>query len=391
MYSQLLQAVSSYRQGMVQLTQQLVAIPTENPPGNAYAQAVELLSRQLAELGFADTRTEGECVLSSVGEGDRTLCFSGHYDVVPAQSPSQFASTVQGENLIGRGSSDMKGGLAAMVYAAKALHECGALRKGQISLVFVPDEETAGPRGSRYLADRGLLGRKAVGMLTPEPTGVVVWNASRGAITLNITVKGKSAHVGRQYEGVNAFEGMLELAQALRAFKMEVEARRTGFRTPTEAARRSILLIGGRCRGGTNFNTVPEACSFTIDRRINPEEDFAAEKQRLFAVIDQARAGIDLEVEILQEGQSCGVSENSPVGRALARSIERVTGSAPRFELCPGLLEIRFYVERGIPAFAYGPGLLSVAHGPNEFVSIDRIVQCASVYALAAAELLGNG
>jgi succinyl-diaminopimelate desuccinylase len=390
MYSQLLQAVSSYRQKMVHLTQQLVAIPTENPPGNAYAQAVELLSRQLAELDFADTRTEGECVLSSVGEGDRTLCFSGHYDVVPAQSASQFASTVKGENLIGRGSADMKGGLAAMVYAAKALRECGALRNGRISLVFVPDEETAGPGGSRYLADRGLLGGNAVGMLTPEPTGGVVWNASRGAITLNITVKGKSAHVGRQYEGVNAFEGMLELAQALRALKMEVEARRTGFGVATEAARRSILLIGGRCRGGTNFNTVPEACSFTVDRRINPEEDFAAEKQRLFAVIDEARAGIDIEVEILQEGQSCSVSENSPVGRALARSIERVTGSVPPFELCPGLLEIRFYVERGIPAFAYGPGLLSVAHGPNEFVSIDRIVQCATVYAVAAAELLGN-
>jgi acetylornithine deacetylase/succinyl-diaminopimelate desuccinylase-like protein len=59
--------------------------------------------------------------------------------------------------------------------------------------------------------------------------------------------------------------------------------------------------------------------------------------------------------------------------------------------MCPGLLEIRFYVERGIPAFAYGPGLLTVAHGPNEFVPIDRIVQCAAVYALTAAELLGNG
>ena len=391
MHSRLLQAISAYRQGMIELTQQLVAIPTENPPGHAYAQAVELLCRKLAELGFTGTHAEGECVLSSAGEGDRMLCFSGHYDVVPAQSPSQFASTVEGENLIGRGASDMKGGLAAMIYATKALRECGALRNGRISLVFVPDEETAGPRGSRYLADRGLLGRNAIGMLTPEPTGGVVWNANRGAITLNITVKGKSAHVGRQDEGVNAFEGMLEVAQALRSLKMEVETRSTGFRIATEAARRSILLIGGRCGGGTSFNTVPEACSFTVDRRINPEEDFEAEKQRLFAVVDQARAGVDLEVEILQEGRSCGVPESGPVALALARSIEKVTGCAPQFELCPGLLEIRFYVERGIPAFAYGPGLLTVAHGPNEFVSIDRIVQCAAVYALAAAELLGNG
>jgi succinyl-diaminopimelate desuccinylase len=391
MDSVLLQAISSHRQGMSELTQELVAIPTENPPGNAYAQAVELLCRELAELGFTDTNIEGECVLSSVGEGDRTLYFSGHYDVVPAQSPSQFTPTVKGGDLIGRGAADMKGGLAAMIYAAKALRQCAALRNGRVTLVFVPDEETAGPRGSRYLADLGLLGRNAIGMLTPEPTGGVVWNASRGAITLNITVKGKSAHVGRQYEGVNAFEGMLEVALALRALKMEVETRSTSFRIATEAARRSILLIGGRCGGGTSFNTVPEACSFTVDRRINPEEDFEAEKQRLFAVVDQARAGVDLEVEILQEGRSCGVPESGPVGRALARSIEKVTGCAPDFELCPGLLESRFYVERGIPAFAYGPGLITVAHDPNEFVSIDRVVQCASVYALTATELLGNG
>jgi succinyl-diaminopimelate desuccinylase len=115
------------------------------------------------------------------------------------------------------------------------------------------------------------------------------------------------------------------------------------------------------------------------------------EKQRLFAIVDQVRAGVDLAVEILQEGRSCEVPESGPVGRALARSIEKVTGCAPHFELCPGLLEIRFYVERGIPAFAYGPGLITVAHGPNEFVSIEGIVQCAKVYALTAAELLGNG
>ncbi len=391
MYGALLEAVSCGRDAMLELTRQLVAIPTENPPGNAYAQAVELLCRQLSQLGFAETLTEGECVLSFVGEGDRTLYFGGHYDVVPAQSRSQFTPAVEGTNLFGRGSSDMKSGLAAMIYAAKALRDCGTAQHGRIGLVFVPDEETAGLRGSRYLADRGLLGRNAIGMLTPEPTGGVVWNANRGAITLNITVNGRSAHVGRQHEGVNAFEGMLAVAQALQALKTEVETRTTAFRIAPEAARRSILLLGGRCEGGTSFNTVPDACSFTVDRRINPEEDFEVEKRRLLAVVDEACAGIDLEVEILQEGRSCGVAESDPVGQALARSIERVTGRAPQFEMCPGLLEIRFYAERGIPAFAYGPGLLTVSHGPNEFVPIHRIVRCAAVYALTAMELLGNG
>jgi acetylornithine deacetylase/succinyl-diaminopimelate desuccinylase family protein len=390
MGAELVKAVASYRDAMVDLTRSLVAIPTENPPGNEYRRAVDLISKRLGDLGFNDTRVQGDCVLSFLGTGQRTLYFSGHYDVVPAQSGSQFDPVVKGANLFGRGSSDMKSGLAAMIYAAAAIRDCGARLNGRIGLIFVPDEETAGPRGSRYLAERGLLGSNGIGMLTPEPTGGVVWNANRGAITLKITVKGKSAHVGRQHEGVNAFDRMLVVAEALVKLKLEVEQRATAFQIRPDAARRSILMLGGRSEGGTNFNTVPDQCLFTVDRRINPEEDLAEEKQRLLAVLDQARAGgIELDVEVLQEGRSCGVDEHDPVGRALARGIKAVTGKSPQFEMCPGLLEIRFYAERGIPAFAYGPGLLTVSHGPNEFVPIDRIVECAQVYALTAAELLG--
>ena len=385
------QAVAGCRHQMVELTRELVAIPTENPPGNRYQEAVEFLCRRLSDLGFNDTCVEGECVLSFAGAGERVLYFSGHYDVVPAQSASQFEPVVRGANLFGRGSSDMKSGLAAMIYAARALQDSGAGLDGRIGLVFVPDEETAGPRGSRYLAGRGLLGADAIGMLTPEPTGGVVWNANRGAITLRITVKGKPAHVGRQHEGINAFEKMLEVAAALRALKAEVEKRTTAFHIAPEAARQSILMLGGRSEGGTNFNVVPERCSFTVDRRINPEEDFECEKRRLFDVLEAARSrGIDLEVETLQEGRSSGVPEDGEAGHALARSIAEVTGKPAQFEMCPGLLEIRFYAERGIPAFAYGPGLLTVSHGPNEFVPINRIVECAQVYALTAADLLGQ-
>jgi succinyl-diaminopimelate desuccinylase len=365
-------------EAMIRLTRELVAIPSENPPGNCYPETVELLSRRLRELGFEDTRIEGDCVLSFVGEGTRTLYFSGHYDVVPAQSRSQFEPEVKGANLFGRGTSDMKSGLAAMTYAALALRDAGSLKDGRIGLVFVPDEETAGPRGSRYLADRGLLGVDAIGMLTPEPTGGVIWNGNRGAITLKITVKGKSAHVGRQHEGINAFERMLTVARSLQTLKSAVET-----------AQRSILMLGGRTEGGANFNVVPEYCSFTLDRRINPDEDFDKEKRRLLDVLEKERAaGIDLDVEVLQEGRSCRVAEDGTVGRALAMAIEEITGRTPKFEMCPGLLEIRFYAEREIPAFAYGPGLLTVSHGPNEFVPVANIVECAQVYALTARKLL---
>ena len=359
---------------MVELTSRLIAIPSENPPGNCYRESIQLLTKQLDALGFTETRIEGDCVLAFAGQGSRAIYFSGHYDVVPAQSQSQFEPVLKGANLFGRGSSDMKSGLAAMLYATVALRDAGLLTNVRVGLVFVPDEETAGPRGSRSLVDRGLLGANGIGMLTPEPTGGVVWNGNRGAITLKITAKGKSAHVGRQHEGVNAFERMLDVAQSLRKLKAEVEPR-------------SILLIGGRSEGGTNFNAVPDHCWFTIDRRINPDEDFEHEKQKLFTLLDAA----DLEIEVLQEGRACSVPEDGLLGQALANSIEKITGKSAEFEMCPGLLEIRFYAERGLPAYAYGPGLLTVSHGPNEFVPVDRIVQCAQIYALTVAQLSRQG
>ena len=385
----LIETLAADRDGMVDLTRDLIAIPTENPPGAHYRDALDLLTTRLEALGFDDTRIEGDCLVSFVGRGARTMYFSGHYDVVPAQRRDQFTPRLHGKTIVGRGSSDMKSGLAAMTYAARALRELDMLGDGRIGLVFVPDEETAGPRGSRDLLARGVLGTDGIGMLTPEPTGGVVWNANRGAITLRITARGKTAHVGRQYEGVNAFQGMLAVAQALLELKHEVEAHTTDFHIAPDVARRSILLLGGRTEGGTNFNVVPDECWFTVDRRLNPEEDFEVEKQRLFDVIDRAGGPATIEVEVIQEGRASGSDERGPVGRALAESIVDVTGRPARFEMCPGLLEIRFYAERGVPAFAYGPGLLTVSHGPDEFVPIDRIVECAQVYALTAARLLG--
>ncbi|HET9439552.1 MAG TPA: ArgE/DapE family deacylase [Longimicrobiales bacterium] len=382
----LLALVAQHRQAMIELTQELIRIPTENPPGACYKDAADLLTARLRALGFDDVRREGECVLGFVGHGKRTLYFSGHYDVVPAQDRAQFSPEVRAEAIVGRGSSDMKAGLAAMIYAAIAARDCDLLSSLRIGVVLVPDEETAGPLGSRYLAERGILGVDGMGMLTPEPTDGVVWNANRGAISLRVTVHGQHAHVGRQHEGVNAFEGMMAIAHALQDLKRDVELHKTNFRIAPEPARHSILMLGGRVEGGTNFNVVPASCSFTVDRRLNPEEDLEVEKRRLLAAIERGAGGqVRYEVAVLQEALASGSDEAGPLGRALARSIQAVTGCEAQFELCPGLLEIRFYAERGLPAFAYGPGLLTVSHGPDEFVSIDRIEACAQIYALTAA------
>jgi len=368
---------------MLDLTKRLVAIPSENPPGNHYEECARALIEELDRLDFDDVRREGKCVLASAGTGPRTLYFCGHYDVVPAQSRDQFLPHVDGSNLFGRGSSDMKSGLAAMIHAAAAARDEGLLTSGRVGIVLVPDEETAGPHGSRDLQARGILGKYAVGMLTPEPTGGVVWNANRGAITLRATMRGKPAHVGRQFEGVNAFERAVPAMARLLEIKKEVELRETQHNIAPAAARKSILMLGGRAEAGTNFNVTPEFCSFTIDRRINPEENLEEEKNRLHNALG------GFEIETLQEEPAAATPARERLGIILSRHIASVTGKEPAFEMCPGLLETRFYAARGIPAFAYGPGLLTVSHGPNEFVPIRNIAQCAAIYALTAAEMLG--
>jgi succinyl-diaminopimelate desuccinylase len=367
---------------MLDLTKRLIAIPSENPPGNHYEECARILFDELHRLGFDDVRREGACVLASAGTGPRTLCFSGHYDVVPAQCRDQFQPRIEGANLFGRGSSDMKSGLAAMIHAAAAARDEGLLKTGRMGIVLVPDEETAGPRGSRDLDARGLLGRDGVGMVTPEPTGGVIWNANRGAISLRATMRGKPAHVGRQFEGVNAFERAVPAMARLLDIKKEVELRETQHNIAPAAARKSILMLGGRAEAGTNFNVTPDFCSFTIDRRINPEENLEEEKRRLRDTLE------GFEIETLQEEPAAATPARDPLGVILSRHIASLTGKEPAFEMCPGLLETRFHAAYGIPAFAYGPGLLTVSHGPNEFVPIRNIAQCAAIYALTAAEML---
>lgn len=397
--------IAEHQESWIDFTKALIEFPTENPPGAYYRACVDLLAHKLGELGLEYTLIEapapssthsstepGYCLLSSYGAGEKTLYFHGHYDVVPASDPTQFHPFLKDDRLSGRGSSDMKGGLAAMMAAVQAIKECGISLQGKIGLIIVPDEETGGQRGSQYLADQGLLGNNGIGMLTAEPTDGNVWNANRGAISLRVKVKGKPAHVGLHYQGVNAFEQMLIVANTLAEYKRDIAQRQTRFRIEPEAARSSILLLGGQCSGGSNFNLVPAESTFTVDRRINPEEDLAEEKQRLLAIFDQLKEqGIDLEIEIFQEAPSSGVSETHPLAQTLARTIATVTGKSPVFEMCPGLLETRWYAQRGIPAFAYGPGLLTVSHGPHEYIPVKNIAECALIYAMTAVQLLGEG
>ena len=395
--SQIEEVLRAHRADILRFSSDLVAIPSENPPGTHYLPCVQRISQELDELGLSYTAVPapggaGEPrinLLSPVGSGERIVYFHGHYDVVPAHSQEQFEPRLEDGFLHGSGATDMKAGLAAMIYAAYSLKRLGTALDGRVGLCVVADEETGGRGGSAYLNEIGSLGQGGMAMLIMEPTSGVVWNANRGAVSMKITVKGRAAHVGLQHQSANAFEHMLDMAAALRQLKAEVERRITGYRVHPPEAAYSILMLGGRVEGGANFNVVPESCSFTIDRRFNPEEDLETEKARLFAVLEACqRKGIEYEVEVLEEAHASASAEDHPVAQVLAEAVESVTGARPRFEMCPGVLETRWYVRRGIPAFAYGPGLIECAHGPDERVEMERVYESAVIYALVAGRLL---
>lgn len=373
---------------MAALVEELVAIDTENPPGRQLGRCGRLLGDAMARMGLSPELIELEpireledpCVVrGSAGAGPRTVYFHGHFDVVPAQDRGQLRPRRIDGRIVGRGTADMKGGLVSMLYGAAAASELGLLGDGRIVLHFVCDEETGSAAGSQHLRDAGLIDSHAVAMLTAEPTGGVVWHANRGAITMRVDIQGREAHVGQAHLGDNAFEKMIRVAEPLVSLAHEL------------LEQRSMLVVGGSAGGGANFNVVPGSAWFSVDRRFNPEEDLDEEVARLTERIAEAAALADAEVtiDVLQRAPSAQTEEGHPAAVALARCIALVEGASPRFELCPGVLETRWYAQLGIPAFAYGAGRLDVSHGPDEFIDESAMRRCAAVYALFADELLG--
>jgi acetylornithine deacetylase/succinyl-diaminopimelate desuccinylase-like protein len=380
---------------MATLLEALVRIPTENPPGRELGRCAGVLCDAMERLGFAPelielaaTATlEGPAIVrGSADSGGAPIYYHGHFDVVPAQSPSQFEPVRRDGKIVGRGSADMKGGLVSMLYGAAAAEALGLLDGRTIVFHFVCDEETGSAAGSAHLREAGLIDPVAVAMVTAEPTGGVIWHACRGAITLRVRTHGREAHVGYVHQGINAFEHMIRIAEPLTVLSHELLQKRTGFPVESEEAGGSMLVVGGQAGAGAGFNAVPGSAWFSIDRRFNPEEDLDEELERLTSMVTAAAdaAGATVEVDVLQRQPSGSTDQAHPAAQALARCVDTVEGAAPAFQLCPGVLDTRWYSQLGIPAFAYGGGRLDVSHGPEEYIDEAAMRRCAAVYALFA-------
>lgn len=387
---QMAASTDDLNEAVVGFARDLIAIPTENPPGRAYEECVARIGAELDALAIGyeivetgDDETRRQVIVAEAGDSGPLLYLHGHYDVVPAFTRDQFEPRVARGHLIGRGSSDMKSGLAAIIHAAGAAAASGI----RVGLVIVPDEETGGRLGAERLADLGRIEATAVGAIVAEPTWGTIWHACRGAFTLRITVHGSATHVGLHYEGRNAFAAALDVADALRELEQELRHRKSSlaFASSDPRATESIMLIGGLAGGGTNFNIVPDRFSFTIDRRPNPDEDYEAAKSELLTVLETARGGgVDLEWEVLQDATSAVTPANSDLVRTLAAAIDEVTGNQPVPTCCPGVLETRVYHRLGIPAVAFGPGLIERVHSPDEDIPLGNLAAAARIYATAA-------
>lgn len=387
--------VESRSEELIGLLESFVIIPSENPPGTHLKEAQAWIGDRLTEydIPFATrptsrTDTDHAVVIGTVGTGERFLYLHGHYDVVPAFTEAQYSPEIRKGSLFGRGASDMKSGLVAMLVAAVIHRDLGGA--GEVRLVYVPDEESGGADGSERMTELELIDTAGcVGAIVGEPSYPDIWYAARGAFTVKVTVVGTPAHVGLHYTGDNAFEHAHEIIGKLLSWRDSVASHKTNFRIEPEAARSSIALIGGTSGGGTNFNIVPDEFSFTIDRRPNPDENYDQAKRELLDLLKSFEGDHGLSVEIIQDARPA----STPVDHALIQSIQdNVTLASGRhapLSMCPGCLETRIYSQHGIPAVAYGPGPMSVMHAPDEHVPIDNLVEACTVYAAVLGDTLG--
>lgn len=386
---------------MSDLLIRLVACETENPPGRGLAECAEVLRAAMERLGLgpeiielapAGTLEEPRIVRGTAGDGENLVYFHGHFDVVPAQDRAQFRAERRDGKIIGRGSADMKGGIVSMLYGAAAAHELGLLERGRIVIHLVCDEETGSSVGSGHLRERHLIDPNALAMLTAEQSGEVVWNAAKGALSLRVDVHGHPIHVGQAFKGVNSFLHMLKVAAPLEGYAREMSERHTSYPVGAGEAPGTMVVVGGRSGGGSNFNVVPGRTWFTVDGRFNPEENIDAELARIAALVNDAAraAGADVSIEVTQLAPPADTPLTDPAAALLGDCVADISGAPARFELCAGCLDTRWYAQLGIPAFGFGPGRFDVSHGPDEYVDESAMRRVAAVYGLYAARLLSR-
>lgn len=404
---------------LVDLTRALIRIPTVNPPGDAYTPCAELLGRRLAARGFQVTYVRAEGTPGDSGRHPRTnviariegrgpgrcVHFNGHIDVVPAGlgwTVDPFEGVVRDGRVYGRGACDMKGGLAAAVLAVEAILDSGIPFRGALEISGTVDEESGGFGGVGYLAHRGWFSPPRVDhVIIPEPLNVDrVCIGHRGVWWAEIETKGRVAHGSMPFLGNCAVRHMGAVLHRIEEELIpHLAAKRTAMPVVPEGARQSTINInaihGGQHEdhGGLPSPMVPDSCRMVIDRRYLIEEDPETVKGEIITILEglkRDRPGFDYAIREILAFLPTMTDGDAPVVRAVERAIEQVLGRPAQQVVSPGTYDQKHIVRVGHlkDCIAYGPGILDLAHQPDEFVDIADMVHSAQVMAAAALDLL---
>jgi succinyl-diaminopimelate desuccinylase len=404
---------------LVELARALIRFPTVNPPGEAYRPCAEFIGRRLSERGFEVqyVRAEGTPGDSEMfprinviarRDGNRPgpcVHFNSHIDVVQTGGGwtlDPFAGVLRDGKLYGRGACDMKGGLAASIIAVEALIDSGGLR-GTLEISGTVDEESGGYGGVHYLAERGWFSQPRVDhVIIPEPLNVDrVCIGHRGVWWAEIETHGRMAHGSMPFLGDCAVRHMHAFVDRLeRDLYPKLAARHTDMPVVPSGARHSTLNInsihGGQAESsGYPAPCVPDSCRLVIDRRLLIEESMESVKGEVRALLDQLvqeREGFNYDLRDIFEVQPIMADRDGPVARSTAAAIQRVLGRPAEFICSPGTYDQKHIdrIGRLRDCIAYGPGILHLAHQPDEYVRVDDMVNSAKVMALAAHSLLSG-
>ncbi|MDQ2089615.1 acetylornithine deacetylase/succinyl-diaminopimelate desuccinylase family protein [Marimonas arenosa] len=414
--------ISARRDDLVTLTQDLIRIPTLNPPGENYREICDFLDRRLVRSGFHTEliRAEGTpgdsdryprwnlvARRDGAGPGD-CVHFNSHIDVVEVGrgwTTDPFGGEVRDGKIHGRGACDMKGGLAASIIAAEAFIAVCPGFHGAIEISGTADEESGGFGGVAYLAEQGFFSPERVQhVIIPEPLNKDrICLGHRGVWWAEIETHGEIAHGSMPFLGDCAVRHMGAVMTEMEASLFPLLAsKRTTMPVVPDGAKQSTLNInsihGGEAEQEADYTglpspCVPDSCRMVIDRRFLIEEDIDEVQEEVFNVLETVaarRENFHYDVREIQRVLPTMTEKSAPVVQSVAKAIGAVMGKDPQYVVSPGTYDQKHIDRIGKlkNCIAYGPGILDLAHKPDEYVGIDDMVESAQVMGRSLLDLL---
>ena len=413
--------VESMTEDLVALTRDLIRVPTLNPPGDAYVPCAELIGERLRRKGFDIAYVRGH---GSPGDSDRyprmnviarregsrpgpCVHFNGHTDVVAVGegwTVDPFGGEVLDGKVYGRGACDMKGGIAASIVAVEALLAEMPDFAGALEISGTVDEESGGYGGVAHLAKLGYFSKPRVDhVIIPEPLNVDrVCLGHRGVWWAKIETRGRIAHGSMPFLGDSAIRHMAALLERFEHdLYPKLGAKRTSMPIVPPGARASTMNINslhgglGEDHEGFPSAIVADSCRMIIDRRYLLEETLDEVRGEVTDILEDLaarRPGFRYRLEDLWDVPPTMTPADTPVVETLSEEIERLFERAAEHVISPGTYDQKHVWRYGHlrDCVAYGPGVLDLAHQPDEWVGIDDMVASAKIMALSAARLTGN-